>query len=223
MLEEINAVSITVRVCMAMLLGGILGIERGRMHRPAGFRTYMLVCLGTVMVMITNQYVYERFGGGDPVRMGAQVISGIGFLGAGTIMVTRNNQVKGLTTAAGLWTAACIGLAIGIGFYEGALIGSIAVVIIMTAFHKIDHIIMKYNRLMEIYVELASINQLSAFMEASRHSELEIRDVEISKTKVPHDSSVAAIILLKSGRRKKHADVLQMLGEIPGVRYIEEL
>jgi len=89
-----------------MLLGGILGIERGRKYRPAGFRTYMLVCLGTTIVMLTNQYVYERYGGGDPVRMGAQVISGIGFLGAGTIIVTGHNQVKGLTTAAGLWAAA---------------------------------------------------------------------------------------------------------------------
>lgn len=223
MLYEVNAASIAVRVCLAMLLGGVLGIERGRKHRPAGFRTYMLVCLGTAMVMLTNQYVYERFGGGDPVRMGAQVISGIGFLGAGTIIVTRNNQVKGLTTAAGLWAAACIGLAIGIGFYEGALIGGIAVVGIMTVFHKLDSLLMKHNRLLEIYVEFASINQLSVFMEASRQSNLEVQNMEISKTRVPDDISVAAILLLKSEKKREHSELLENLGSLPGVRYIEEL
>lgn len=223
MLQEVNAASIAVRVCLAMLLGGVLGIERGRKHRPAGFRTYMLVCLGTAMVMLTNQYVYEQFGGGDPVRMGAQVISGIGFLGAGTIIVTRNNQVKGLTTAAGLWTAACIGLAIGIGFYEGAIIGSVAVVGIMTIFHKLDSMLMKHNRLFEIYVEFASINQLSIFMEASRQSNLEVHNMEISKARIPDDISVAAILLLKSEKRRKHSEMLEHLGSLPGVRYIEEL
>lgn len=223
MIYEVNAASITIRVCMAMLLGGVLGIERGRKHRPAGFRTYMLVCLGTTMVMLTNQFAYERFGGGDPVRMGAQVISGIGFLGAGTIIVTRNNQVKGLTTAAGLWAAACIGLAIGIGFYEGALIGSIAVIGIMTIFHKLDSVLMKHNRLLEIYVEFASIKQLSIFMEASRQSNLEVHNMEISKTRIPDDFSVAAILLLKSEKKKKHSELLEKLGSLPGVRYIEEL
>lgn len=155
--------------------------------------------------------------------MGAQVISGIGFLGAGTIIVTRNNQVKGLTTAAGLWAAACIGLAIGIGFYEGALIGSIAVIGIMTIFHKLDSVLMKHNRLLEIYVEFASIKQLSIFMEASRQSNLEVHNMEISKTRIPDDFSVAAILLLKSEKKKKHSELLEKLGSLPGVRYIEEL
>src|SRR5690554_4598709 len=104
-----------------MVAGGILGLDREFKNRPAGLRTFMLVCIASTLVMITNQYVLEVYShlNIDPTRMGAQVISGIGFLGVGTIIVTRRNHVKGLTTAAGLWASACIGLAIGIGFYSG--------------------------------------------------------------------------------------------------------
>ena len=97
-----------------MLLGGLLGYERGKKGRPAGLRTYLVVCLGSSLAMMTGVYLTQISGSGDAGRIAAQVISGIGFLGAGTILVTRQNQVKGLTTAAGLWAAACIGLALGI-------------------------------------------------------------------------------------------------------------
>ena len=125
-LHEITWMSILVRTVLSMIFGGLLGLERGRKHHPAGFRTYMLVCFGATLVMMTNQYTLRYFHTtGDPVRMGAQVISGIGFLCAGSIMVTGRHQVKGLTTAAGLWASACIGLAIGCGFYSGAIIGGL--------------------------------------------------------------------------------------------------
>ncbi|WP_312446942.1 MgtC/SapB family protein, partial [Lacrimispora sp.] len=107
--QELNEITITVRICLALIIGGILGMEREVRKQPAGFRTYMLVCMGSAAVMMTNQYISQTFGGSDPSRLGAQVVSGIGFLGAGTIIVTRNNQVRGLTTAAGLWAAACAG------------------------------------------------------------------------------------------------------------------
>ena len=116
-LRELTLLSVFVRILTAIVLGGAIGLERGMKNRPAGLRTYMLVCIGACMVMITNQYAVQVFGVGDPVRMAAQVVSGIGFLGAGTIIVTSRNQIKGLTTAAGLWASACVGLAVGIGFY----------------------------------------------------------------------------------------------------------
>lgn len=116
--RELTMLSVVLRPLVAILLGGVIGLERGLKNRAAGFRTYMLVCLGACIVMLTNQYIYQLLGTGDPVRMGAQVISGIGFLGAGTIIVTSRSQIKGLTTAAGLWCSACVGLAVGIGFYE---------------------------------------------------------------------------------------------------------
>lgn len=126
-LHEPNIVTIVIRVLLALIIGGIIGLERESKKQAAGFRTYMLVCLGATLVMMTNQYICNVFEAGDPSRLGAQVISGIGFLGAGTIIVTRKSQVRGLTTAAGLWSAACIGLAIGIGFYEGAIVVGAAI------------------------------------------------------------------------------------------------
>ena len=100
------------------MLGGIVGVEREKKGRPAGLRTYMLVCSGSALVMMTNQYLAVCYPQVDVSRMASQVISGIGFLGAGTIILTGKNQVRGLTTAAGLWAVACLGLAIGIGFYS---------------------------------------------------------------------------------------------------------
>ena len=101
-LTSLNTVSVFVRLALAVAFGGILGLERGRKHRPAGFRTYMIVCLSSALIMITDLYLVEFYGTGDPARLGAQVISGIGFLGAGSIMIS-NMRIKGITTAAGLW------------------------------------------------------------------------------------------------------------------------
>ena len=116
--RELTAAGIWIRILAAVFFGGILGIERGMKNRPAGLRTYMLVCIGSCVVMLVNQYIYQVYHTGDPVRMGAQVISGIGFLGAGTIVVTPHNQIRGLTTAAGLWAVACVGLALGLGRWQ---------------------------------------------------------------------------------------------------------
>ena len=116
--REVTYLAVALRILAAVIIGGLLGIERGMKNRAAGLRTYMLVCVGACLIMLTNQFIFQTYGTGDPVRMGAQVVSGIGFLGAGTIIVTHRSQIKGLTTAAGLWSAAGVGLALGIGFYE---------------------------------------------------------------------------------------------------------
>ena len=149
-LRDLNVVSISLRILLSILIGGILGVERGRKNRPAGLRTYILVCLGSALVMMTNQYVYVTFETGDPVRLGAQVISGIGFLGAGTIVLTGRNKIMGITTAAGLWTAACSGLAIGIGFYEGAVLGGLAIAFTVSGLLKFDIWIRKKSRYLDL-------------------------------------------------------------------------
>lgn len=139
-LADINAVSICLRVALSMICGGVIGIERSRAHQVAGMRTYMLVCLGAAVVMLTGQYMQNYFGTGDPARLGAQVISGIGFLGAGGIISSRE-KIRGLTTAAGLWASACIGLSIGIGFYAAAIVFTIAVFLTLSKFRKIERYI----------------------------------------------------------------------------------
>lgn len=157
--REITLGAIVLRIIMAEVLGGVIGSERGRMNRPAGMRTYMLVSIGSCVVMLINQYAYQVYGVGDPVRLGAQVVSGIGFLGAGTIIVTTHNQIKGLTTAAGLWASACIGLAIGIGLYEVAIVACIAVFSVLTVLHQWDFYMRNRTNIIDLYIELdASIS-----------------------------------------------------------------
>ena len=138
-LREVTYLAVALRILTAVIVGGILGLERGMKNRPAGLRTYMLVCVGSCLIMLTNQYLWQVSNAGDPMRLGAQVVSGIGFLGAGTIIVTKRSQIKGLTTAAGLWATAGLGLAIGIGFYEAALTGALAILGIFSLMQKMDN------------------------------------------------------------------------------------
>ncbi|HKL79999.1 MAG TPA: MgtC/SapB family protein [Mobilitalea sp.] len=137
-----NPYVIIVRVVLPVICGGIIGMEREEKSRPAGFRTHMLVCLGSSIIMILSEYMfltyYERYNiTSDPLRMGAQVISGIGFLGAGTI-IHHGTNIKGLTTAASLWTVAAIGLSFGSGFYFLGIIATIVVFIILFAFNMAE-------------------------------------------------------------------------------------
>ena len=127
-LLEPNLLTLIIRTLMAIICAGVIGFERDAHGSAAGLRTHILVCLGAMIAMSTGVFAATHFSG-DASRIGAQVVSGIGFLGAGTIMVNRGH-IKGITTAAGLWTSACIGLAIGTGFYEAAIVGSVAVLIV---------------------------------------------------------------------------------------------
>ena len=149
--------TVSVRLILSMFLGGVVGLERQSKHRPAGFRTHILVCTGSSLIMCLTEYVIVdyslRFGiMADPLRLGAQVISGIGFLGVGTIIISGSN-VKGLTTAAGLWTVACIGLAAGAGFYEGALLTTVLIMITLFVFSKLSRNIDEQFNVIELRIE----------------------------------------------------------------------
>ena len=176
-IREVTYLAIVVRIVVSVFLGGILGLERGLKNRPAGLRTYMLVCVGSCLIMLTNQYVNQVFQTGDPVRMGAQVVSGIGFLGAGTIVVTRRNQIKGLTTAAGLWAAAAVGLAIGVGLYEAGILCGVVIFFVLSLVHRWDNQMRNTSRVLEIYVELNKTLNLGDFMRKVREMGLDIDDV----------------------------------------------
>lgn len=221
-LREISVLTVALRVVLAISIGGLLGIERGQRNRPAGFRTYTLVCLGAALVMMTNQYVFQMYSVSDPVRMGAQVVSGVGFLGAGTILITSRNQVKGITTAAGLWTAACSGLAVGIGFYEGAIIGALAILVVMTAFRKLDGRIHQKSLLIELYIELAPEAPLSRFIDYAHENAFEITDLQMNKQGLS-GAGMAATLVAKSKIKRTHADMIGVLGGAPGVQYLFEI
>lgn len=149
-LSEPTLPAMIVRTLLAIICAGIIGYDRNTHSAAAGLRTHILVCIGSMLAMSTGQYAGLLYSGVDASRIGAQVVSGIGFLGAGSIIVTSRNQVKGLTTAAGLWAAGCIGLAIGIGFYEGAIVGTIAVVFAERMLRRISkRILAAHTRLTE--------------------------------------------------------------------------
>lgn len=222
-LRELHPVSILFRIFLAILLGGILGMERGRKNRPAGFRTYILVCLGAALVMMTNQYVCDVYHTGDPVRLGAQVISGIGFLGAGTIITTGHNRVKGLTTAAGLWASACVGLAIGIGFYEGAIIGTVMIFFAMVAMHTLDEKITASAKIVTMYIEFDKISSLKNVTAFLKEKGIKISDIETEEGEMSEAANAAAIITLRLPNNNIRLMLGYMLSSLDGVTYVEEL
>ena len=222
-LREVTYLAIALRILAAVIIGGLIGLERGLKNRPAGLRTYMLVCVGACLVMLTNQYMVQVYGTGDPVRMGAQVVSGIGFLGAGTIIVTRRNQIKGLTTAAGLWSAAGVGLALGVGFYEAALIGGFAVFFVMTLLQRMDNSMHRNAKVLEVYVELDKSLSLGDFLRAVREREIEVHHTQRDQDSEPENGVRAFITTMKLQKRQNHVEVIDELQTIPGVVYLEEL
>ena len=220
--REVTYLAVALRIVLAVLCGGALGLERGMKHRPAGMRTYMLVCVGACLIMLTNQYLFQITKAGDPMRLGAQVVSGIGFLGAGTIVVTRYNQIKGLTTAAGLWSAAGVGLALGVGFYEAALIAGVAIFVVMTLLQRWDDNLHSKTRAVEIYVELSEGITVGHFIKKVRELDLEISNIQMEQV-ATESNNRGLIATLKAKKRGKHEDLMEKIRQISGVRYLEEL
>ncbi len=222
-IREVTLLAIAVRIVVAVALGGIIGLERGLKNRPAGLRTYMLVCVGAALIMLTNQYVHQVFNEGDPMRMGAQVVSGIGFLGAGTIVVTRRNQIKGLTTAAGLWASAAVGLAVGVGLYEAAVIGGAVIFIVLSLVHRLDNKMRQTSRVIEIYVELMRSVNLGDFIAKLKSLELEVENIRTEHDATFEEGKHAYILVLKSKEKRSHDLLVTNIMEIDGVAYVEGL
>lgn len=222
-LREVTHLAVALRIVAAVVIGGLIGLERGLKNRPAGLRTYMLVCVGSCLVMLTNQYIFQIYGTGDPVRMGAQVVSGIGFLGAGTIIVTRRSQIKGLTTAAGLWSAAGVGLALGVGFYEAAILGGFAVFAVMTLLQSMDNKMHRKAKRAEIYIELDEQISLGDFLRQVRTLDAEICDVQRERDTESDAGVRAYIATLKMKQRRSHQEIMDDIQILPGVVYLEEL
>lgn len=228
-LRQLNEASIVLRFVLAVLCGGIIGLEREHKHRPAGFRTHILICLGAASTSLTGQYLLslQELGLGpfisDPLRLSAQVIAGMGFIGAGTIIVTKRRQVKGLTTAAGLWTAAIVGIAIGVGFYEAGLYTTFLVLLTEMLLSKIDWFILSNTKNMNVYVEYNVPENLSAIMNELKRLEIQVVDVEITKTKPDAERRISAILSLQLTKKMPQNSVMTALSEIEGIRSVEEL
>lgn len=222
-LSSINDSTIVLRLVLAVVLGGFIGFERGRSGRPAGLRTHILVCLGATLAMMTNQYIFEEFGVSDPTRMAAQVISGIGFLGAGTILVTGRHQVKGLTTAAGLWATACMGLAIGIGFYKAAIAACLMIAFATVVLHRFDNFLLAKSKIMDLYIEFSNTVPITTVLDTLKSLQVQIETIEIVKPTYGANAQVAAIMTIKTKQKKTRVDVIAKICSLEGVEFAEEI
>ena len=233
-LRELSIWSMMLRVFLAMLMGGVIGLDREKKGRPAGFRTYMLVAMGAAATSILSQYLdlmlstqwAEDFAlvgrRTDVVRLGAQVISGVGFIGTGTIMVTVRHEVKGLTTASCLWASACMGLAIGAGFYECMAIGFVLILLSIRVLPYLEHWIVERARNMNIFVEMDSAEHLSQIIRTMKDSGLTLFEMEIDRGDAG-TGSLRGNFSVRLGPRQQHTQVLVRLSALEGVLAVEEV
>ena len=197
-LRDVTIWSVALRMTLAVVCGGIIGIEREYKRRPAGFRTHILICLGAAMTTLTSQYLYLVLGQyTDMARLGAQVVAGIGFIGAGTIIVTRRQRVKGLTTAAGLWAAAIIGLALGGGFYEGGLFATLLILIAELFFSRVEYRMLKNAPEVNLYVEYGDNRTMDVLLQEFREHGLKILNMGIIHSHSNEEHNACAIFTLR--------------------------
>ena len=223
-LRDLTTLSVFVRMFLAALCGGIIGLEREFKRRPAGFRTHILICLGATMTTLTSQYLYQNMHYyTDMARLGAQVVAGIGFIGAGTIIVTRQQKVKGLTTAAGLWTSAIVGLALGGGFYEGGLIVTILVILTESVLSKVGYQMLEKAPEVNLYVEYRNSDCLELVLNLLKDSSIKISNMQITRVSESEAQRSCAIFTLRLNKQHSLDALFVAMNMIDGVFLIEEL
>lgn len=216
-LRTVTVLSVLLRLFLAAFCGGCIGLEREYKRRSAGFRTHILICLGAAMTTMTSQFMSAELGlQTDLGRLGAQVVAGIGFIGAGTIIVTRRSQVKGLTTAAGLWVAAIVGLMAGAGYYEGAILASAVVLLAELLFVRLEYRVISRNAHVTLYVEYQDENTLEELLRFYRSRGVGLVNMEISKAASGHGSS-CAIFDLQLPRSISEEEVTAETSAVAGV------
>ncbi len=223
-LRDVTLESVALRMCLAVLCGGIIGLERTFRCRPAGFRTHMLICLGASITTLTSQFllVHMQYYT-DMARMGAQVVAGIGFIGAGTIIVTRHQRVKGLTTAAGLWTAAIVGLALGAGFYEGGLVTTAMVLVAELLLSKIERLVLRNSTELNLYVRYEDSQTMERILTFLRDNQIKVLSMEITRPKGSENHKATAIFLLRLNKKIGKKVLPGRLGGVEGVASVEVL
>ncbi len=226
---------IGIKILLVFLCGGLIGIERGHKKRPAGFRTHVLVCMGAMTIMLMSSQMYDYYYINynhliDPSRIGAQVVSGVGFLGAGTIMKSGTN-IRGLTTAATIWTVAIIGLVIGAGYYILAICVSFLLGVVLMLFSSIERIITRKKKVYEIHVKLLNKNKiLGAINFLLAQYEIKILDLQIhdlDKTtvdipntitsKVLQEDLIEMYIIISGKDSSKVNELIKKIDELQGV------
>lgn len=236
--RQLNFAGTVVRLVVAMFCGGIVGLERERKHTSsglAGMRTYMLVCVGAALTIEISQYEFHMLNSvwaaladkigikTDVSRFGAQVINGIGFLGAGTIIVTGSQEVKGLTTAAGLWASACMGLAVGAGFYECVILAMILIIVSITLLSNVESKIIDVARNMNFYVEYSTMNDVSTIINSLKRLDARIYSVDIERGDAKRGINHSAVFNIRLNKRMSHTALLMDLSRIESILTIYEI
>ena len=233
-LREFNFVSVCVRLLLAVLAGGIVGFGRGRKKEPAGLRTYIVTSVGAALTALISFYVYEMLTSEwmeasgltemkfDGSRYASGVISGIGFLAAGAIMIVIHQQVSGLTTAIGLFVSACVGIAAGMGFYEAVLVAVILIVLVMEVMHPLEITFKRKMRNMTIHVYFDELEHLDLITDTVRNEGAKIYEFELEDLAANKQASV--ILSVKLAKHKvSHSAILSTIAELPCVTSVQEL
>ena len=222
--RDLTMLSVAVRLLLAFLCGGAIGLERAYRRRSAGFRTHILICLGAALTTLTSQYLYLEMGYyTDMARLGAQVVAGIGFIGAGSIIVTRKQRVKGLTTAAGLWTAAIIGLCLGGGFYEGGILATILVLMAEGFFSKVEYKLMNNNPEINLYVEYRGNHTLDQLLLYLHDNNIRVLNIQITRENESEHHNATAIFSLRLPRQMPSDLLTETLSAMEGVVKVRQL
>lgn len=219
-LHDFNMVTVALRLVLALVFGGLIGLERGRQRRAAGLRTHILVCVGAALTVMVGFFAREILDitNSDPLRVSAQVISGIGFLGVGTIMVKGRFQIVGLTTAAGLWVTAAIGIAVGAGFYEGALIAFLVSAFTVMVLNKIERKINDHLSSFGLYLEIkgdANICACLDYMKTKYHA----HDLQVT---VPR-SGVSGNVGIEASvdvNKKENVNLKSVIKDLDSIDYV---
>ena len=222
-LREMTVASIGFRLFLSLLCGGVIGLERSFKHRSAGFRTHILICMGAAITTMTSQYFYlVMHYYTDIARLGAQVVAGIGFIGAGTIIVTGNQRVKGLTTAAGLWATAIIGLTLGGGFYEGGISATILLLLTELLLTQVEYTMVHRSKEIHIFIEYRDKVTLDAVLRYLRENKIKVQKIQITRSSRNKKHNASAFFSLRLGKTGE-MQVIEEMKLLDGIVSIEEL
>ncbi|NBH70538.1 MgtC/SapB family protein [Clostridiaceae bacterium] len=221
-LTEWTPYNVMLRIVVSLFLGSLIGIDRGVKRRGAGSRTDAAVCLGSTLVMLTAQYMNLKFPGKTDIsRMASQVISGVGFLGAGSILVSRH-QVKGLTSAAGVWICACIGLAVGIGFVDGAVVVTALLLAGLHILPVIEERVYHYSRYMTLYIETEDSRAVTRLLHKIKADGCKVDMYNVERPKAA-GQSFTVMITARIGKNMGKEAYVQSLSEFEGVVSVDSL
>jgi len=223
-LREFTLLSVAARMLLAVVCGGFIGLEREYKHRPAGFRTHILICIGAAMTSLTSQFLLFEMGYyTDMTRLGAQVVAGVGFIGAGTIIVTHKHQVKGLTTAAGLWVSAILGLALGAGFYEAGILSAILILVAELYFSKVEFRLLANAHDIMLFVEYNDRGCIEQLFSRFQELDVKVLSAETLEHADVEGESGAVMLSLRLSPKTTEEQIVQEIQAVSGVFAVDVL